>query len=108
MSTTQIPELKRKFELLRTYGPWRTWAALAKAFDRQTATIRWWAHGDGGRAPGSLPHEHVLTFLELVRQVLPDTLSEPESRAIAFGDALTFELVLQGRPARCAQSSALC
>lgn len=96
VATTHIPHLKKKLELLRTYGQLKTHEAHAQAFGVSASTVRWWWTGDSTRDPERIPVSAVETFVDLVRQALPAPLEEAELRSLAFGPVHALEQQLQG------------
>lgn len=97
MSSLTIPDLKRKLDLLIAFGPRKTWAELAVPFGRAPKTLRWWADGDGSRAPGTIPHEHVETLQILLREALPESDSTTDVRQLLFDDFRTFSQALRAQ-----------
>ena len=96
VSTTHIRDLKKKLELLRTYGALKTHDALAGAFGVSAGTVRWWWTGDSTRSPERIPTSAVENFLDLLRQAIPAPLDDAEIRSLAFGEVQSLEQQLQG------------
>lgn len=94
MASQIIPDLKRKFGLLRAFGPRKSWDAQAETFGLSAKTLRWWADGTATRAPGSVPDRHIDGVIGLMREAFPPSLSQAELRDLLFGEFGSFEAVL--------------
>ena len=71
MRAVEVPDLRRKYDLLRSYSTLKTRGQLAAVFDREWKTLEWWARGDSGRDPNLMPPAVVETLTALIREMLP-------------------------------------
>lgn len=67
-----VPELDRKFGILRALGVVTTPKALADAFGVSPKTIRWWVRGTETRAPEQIPADKFGILIGLFAKLLPD------------------------------------
>lgn len=91
MPATLVPDLKRKFDLLRRYPTRRTWPALAAPFGRNFKTLQSWQDGSATNDPGLMPDWAVPILIRLIGEMLPGTRSPATVRQLAFGPASLLE-----------------
>jgi hypothetical protein len=86
-----VPELWKKFEILRAYSSARTWPLLARAFGRSPKTLQWWARGTATRGPDLLPSDAFVTFERLFAELIPERPAGEELRSLVLGRAAGLE-----------------
>lgn len=65
-----IPDLRSKFDVLRSLGPRHDWVSLAQAFGKSPKTLRWWINGDDFREPGTIPAESLPALIDLIVEAM--------------------------------------
>ena len=88
MPAVLIPDLQRKFALLRTYPAPQTWPELAAAFGRSYKALQTWQDGKAGlQEPNYMPDWAVPIFTRLIGAILPGDRTPDEVRQFVFGPA---------------------
>ncbi len=91
MPAIPVPDLKRKFDLLRRYPTPRTWPALAEPFGRKFKTLQSWQDGTLTSDPDLMPDWAVPILIRLIGDILPGTRSPETIRQLALGPAALLE-----------------
>jgi len=85
-----VPELDRKFGILKTQGAVSSVAALADAFGVSPKTLRWWVRGTQTRPPEQIPADKLSILINLFAKLLPD--APPTTiQAMVLGPAIHLE-----------------
>lgn len=90
----KVPELGRKFELLKRAG--LTYDDIGRRLGVKRETVRGWQYGHANRAvdADSVPDRHIPKLVELIAEVLPGSHTPPEARALFIGGVNAFEWAL--------------
>lgn len=87
MPAIALPDLKRKFALLRTYPKPKTWPELAEPFGVSFKALQFWQDGNDTRDPDYLPDWAVPILTRLIGEILPGVRSADDVRQFVFGPA---------------------
>lgn len=91
MPAVHVPDLKRKFALLRAHSTRRTWPALAEPFGKSFKTLQFWQDKSASREAGLIPDWAVPILTRLIGEVLPGDRLPDEVRQFVFGPAAPLE-----------------
>lgn len=80
-----VPDLRRKLELLRRYGPYRTTTALAGKLVVAVSTLNGWGTGSFKSAADSVPEKRLSALISLFEQSLPQTLPAEQVQSLVLG-----------------------
>lgn len=90
-----VPDLRRKFALLRAYSPRTSWDLLAEPFGVSPKTLKYWGHGSETRAPDQIQPEALPVLRGLIADALPAGHAEDDVERLVFGPAARLEAALR-------------
>lgn len=90
MPVVNIPDLKRKFALIRIYAH-MSWKELGTAFGESHKNLEFWGNGSVSRDPDLLPDEKLAVLTDLVDQLLPPGTPAERVRHLVYGPAALLE-----------------
>jgi hypothetical protein len=95
MPVVPVPDLRRKFALLRTYSPRTSWELLAEPFGASPKTLKYWGHGSATRAPDHIPPEALPVLRTLIADLVPAGYADDDIDPLLFGPVDRLEEVIR-------------
>lgn len=91
MALIKVPELKRKFALLRACSERTTWPLLAVPFGVSDKTLQFWCDGAIKRDGDQMPARAFPILLALVADILPGSRADADVRDLVLGSFVRLE-----------------